>query len=109
MTLLKDILPTLPDAGHIEQLVLEDADKVVVATLNNVPGTAGSVRVYHALAKEFGYISKAAAQRGLELYAEHTEDARQFPGKHPNIDRLFAIINNTMTELQVKYSVQADK
>ena len=27
---------------------------------------------------------------GLEWYAEHTQDAIAFPGKHPNIDRLLA-------------------
>jgi len=27
---------------------------------------------------------------GVEWYAEHTADARAFPGKHPNIDRLLA-------------------
>jgi hypothetical protein len=27
----------------------------------------------------------------LQLYAEHTADARLHPGKHPNIDRLLAI------------------
>ena len=27
---------------------------------------------------------------GLEWYAEHVADARAFPGKHPNIDRLLA-------------------
>jgi hypothetical protein len=32
-----------------------------------------------------------AARKGLELYAEHTVDARQNPGKHPNIDRLLAL------------------
>ena len=32
----------------------------------------------------------AAASLGLEWYAEHTQDAIAFPGKHPNIDRLLA-------------------
>jgi hypothetical protein len=27
----------------------------------------------------------------LELYAEHTADARANPGKHPNIDRLILV------------------
>ena len=33
----------------------------------------------------------AAAARGLELFAEHTADARANPGKHPNIDLLFKV------------------
>ena len=32
-----------------------------------------------------------AAAHGLAVFAEHTEDARQRPGAHPNIDRLLAL------------------
>jgi hypothetical protein len=47
--------------------------------------------VYHALAALYGgQITPAAATLGLEWYAEHTADALAHPGKHPNIDRLFA-------------------
>ncbi|WP_423236267.1 DUF2322 family protein [Amphibiibacter pelophylacis] len=42
-------------------------------------------------------ITPAAAQAGLALYAEHTEDARQNPGKHPNIDRLIALVERQET------------
>jgi len=28
----------------------------------------------------------------LKIYAEHTQDAEENPGKHPNIDRLFEVI-----------------
>jgi hypothetical protein len=41
--------------------------------------------------QQFGCINGDAAARGLALYGEHTADARSFPGKHPNIDRLIAI------------------
>jgi hypothetical protein len=37
-----------------------------------------------------GQIGPMAATLGLEWYAEHTADALQRPGKHPNIDRLAA-------------------
>jgi hypothetical protein len=43
------------------------------------------------LLTKYGVINAAAAAEGLALYAEHTQDARQNPGKHPNIDRLLAI------------------
>ena len=33
-----------------------------------------------------------AAAEGLAIFAEHTEDASLHPGKHPNIDRLIAIL-----------------
>ena len=38
---------------------------------------------------------------GIDLYAEHTEDAQNNPGKHPNIDRLLDVIDSDIT-LQVK-------
>jgi hypothetical protein len=88
-----EILTTLPSIEHIAALELSDGD-VLVARLENKPGTAGSVRVYHALAQEFGEINAAAAEKGLRLYAEHTTDAKAFPGKHPNIDRLLTLISN---------------
>jgi len=62
--------------------------------IDNQPGSAGSVRVYAWLAVQHGgYIGIQAAEEGLQIYAEHTEDARRFPGKHPNIDRLLAIVH----------------
>jgi hypothetical protein len=48
--------------------------------------------VYAYLAQKFGAISPHAATEGLEIFAEHTLDARAHPGKHPNIDRLLAIV-----------------
>jgi len=30
----------------------------------------------------------------LSLYAEHTADAEDNPGKHPNIDKLFNVIED---------------
>ncbi|MDT8991504.1 DUF2322 family protein [Curvibacter sp. APW13] len=88
-----DTLKTLPTADHIAAIELHDATGTTVARLENKPGSAGSVRVYAALTAEFGSISPEAAQRGLALYCEHTDDARQHPGKHPNIDRLLALTN----------------
>jgi hypothetical protein len=32
-----------------------------------------------------------AAEHGLAVFAEHTADARNRPGAHPNVDRLLAI------------------
>ena len=66
-----------------------------------LPGQAGSLSVYNHLAQLYGAISPEAAKKGLELYAEHTEDARGNPGKHPNIDRLIGLIERGET-LRVK-------
>ncbi len=57
-----------------------------------MPGKAGSLAVYHALAAKHGGITVAAAEEGLRLFAEHTEAARAHPGSHPNIDRLFEVL-----------------
>jgi len=89
-----ETLKTLPElAGG--KLVLTDSAGVEVATIANAPGTAGSFRVYAYLAEKYGGITPAAAAEGLAIYAEHTEDARAHPGKHPNIDRLFAITSDS--------------
>ncbi|TJZ73172.1 DUF2322 family protein [Chitiniphilus eburneus] len=85
-----DQLATLPAIDHLSALELLDGD-TTVARIENKPGQAGSLRVYHALYQEFGALDAIAADRGLRLYAEHTADAEANPGKHPNIDRLFAL------------------
>lgn len=82
-------LKTLPAVHHLAALQLLDASGQTVATIENRPGQAGSLALYHALAQQYGgAITPAAAALGLEWYAEHTADARANPGKHPNIDRL---------------------
>lgn len=86
-----ELLQTLPAVDHLQALELRDASGQTVARLENKPGSAGSVRVYAALAAEFGCINAPAAVRGLELFAEHTAAARAHPGSHPNIDRLLAL------------------
>ena len=87
-----DTLATLPRIAHLAALQLIDAvSGNVVATIENKPGQAGSLVVYNHLAEKFGGITREAAAHGLELYGEHTADARANPGKHPNIDRLIAL------------------
>ncbi|MDR3426859.1 MULTISPECIES: DUF2322 family protein [Silvimonas] len=85
-----EVLATLPSVDHLGALELLEGE-AVAARLENRPGQAGSVRVYHALYQEFGAIDTVAADKGLRLYAEHTEDALKHPGKHPNIDRLLML------------------
>ena len=87
-----DNLKQLPSIAHLAELQLLDAAGKVVASIENKPGKAGSLTVYAALAAKHGGINVAAAQEGVELFAEHTADARAHPGKHPNIDRLFEVI-----------------
>jgi hypothetical protein len=84
-------LQLLPSADHIAAIDLFDAQGHAVGHIANQPGQKGSVAVYAALAALYGgCITPAAAQLGLEWYAEHVADAQTHPGKHPNIDRLVA-------------------
>ena len=88
-----ELLSTLENTDHLDRLTLVYADGSN-DIIENKPGSQGSVRVYHHLWKKFGFIDQKAAELGLKLYAEHTEDALNNPGKHPNIDRLLAIIDS---------------
>ena len=95
-------LKKLPGISHIATLNLLDAENNIVASIENKPGSTGSLAVYNHLAQLYGAITPEAAKKGLELYAEHTEDAKLHPGKHPNIDRLFALIEEGKT-LRIKH------
>jgi hypothetical protein len=87
-----DNLRKLPGVSHLAALRLIDAEGQVVASIEHKPGQTGSLAVYNHLAQIYGAITPEAARHGLELYAEHVEDARANPGKHPNIDRLTMLI-----------------
>lgn len=92
MSTFADNLRQLPPVTHLRELQLLDSSGQVVATIENKPGKAGSLAVYHALAAKHGQIDRSAAEEGLALFAEHTESARAHPGSHPNIDRLFEVL-----------------
>jgi hypothetical protein len=63
----------------------------------NAPGKAASARIYaHLAAQHGGVLTSAAAEEGLRLYGEFTEEARQQPGSHPNIDLLFRVIQEDL-------------
>lgn len=97
-----DNLRQLADISQLAAIELLDSDGVVVALIENKPGQAGSLAIYNHLGQRYGAITPEAAQAGLELYAEHTEDARRNPGRHPNIDRLLALVAAGRGQLQVR-------
>ena len=97
-----DKLKTLPGVSHLAALQLLDAAGEVVATIENKPGQAGSLAVYNHLGQLHGAITPEAATQGIEIYAEHSEDARLNPGKHPKIDRLIGLVERGET-LRVKH------
>ena len=90
-------LKKLPGISHLAAINLLDAEGNVLVALENKPGSQGSLAVYNHLAQTYGAITPDAAKKGLEIFAEHTDDARQHPGKHPNVDRLFALIEEKKT------------
>lgn len=92
MATFAENLTKLESIDAYAKLELFDAAGNSVTVIENKPGSQGSLRVYRHLAEKWGSINTEAAHEGLALYAEHTGDARQNPGKHPNIDRLFEII-----------------
>jgi hypothetical protein len=84
-------LKKLPGITHLAALNLLDADGNVVASIENKAGSQGSLAVYNHLAQTYGSINVEAAKKGIEIFAEHGEDERAHPGKHPNIARLLQI------------------
>ena len=97
-----DNLKQLPKISHLAAIKLLDAEGNEVAQIENKPGQAGSLALYNHLGQTFGAITPDAAKKGMELYAEHTVDAQANPGKHPNIDRLIALVADGAT-LRVKH------
>ncbi len=97
MKKFSDYLATLETTDHIQKIDLFAKDTSLFGTIENKPGSQGSVKVYHHLLKKHGSINKEAAKEGLKIYAEHTQDAEENPGKHPNIDRLFGVIETGET------------
>ncbi len=102
MSLFAENLKKLPGISHLAAINLLDAEGNVVAVIENKAGSQGSLAVYNHLGQTYGAITPDAARKGMELYAEHTEDARQHPGKHPNIDRLITLVDENKT-LRVKH------
>ncbi len=101
MSQFKENLVSLPGIDGIERLMLFEEGEVL-GVIENKPGKAGSVAVYHFLKVEYGSLTKEAAIAGVEIFAEHVAAARQTPGAHPNIDLLFDVIeNNRELTLQV--------
>lgn len=88
----KDNLAQMPAIDAVARIDLIDGSGAVEASIENQPGKQGSLAVYHYLQQAFGTLDAKAAEYGLALFAEHTLDARNRPGAHPNVDRLLAIV-----------------
>lgn len=84
-------LQQLPSIEGVQRIELTDQAGAVITTIENEAGKQGSLAVYQYLGQCFGTLDAQAARHGLEIFAEHTADARNRPGAHPNVDRLIAI------------------
>ena len=87
----KDNLARLPGVDHLQRIDLADGGGNVVASIENQPGKQGSLAVYHYLKQAFEMLDAKTAEHGLQIFGEHTPDAKARPGAHPNIDRLLEI------------------
>ena len=92
-SVFKDNLAQMPAIDGIERIDLVDGKGDVAASIENKPGKQGSLAVYNYLKQAFGALDAKAAEHGLAVFAEHTADARNRPGAHPNVDRLLAIVD----------------
>ena len=88
----KDNLALLPSIEGVSRIDLVAPDGAVAASIENQPGKQGSLAVYQYLGTCFDALNAQAAAHGLEVFAEHTADAKSSPGAHPNIDLLLEII-----------------
>ena len=89
----KENLQLLPSADHLVRIELTDPTNKLVATIENQPGKQGSLVVYQYLSQTFDVIDTLAAAHGIEVFAEHTADAKKNRGAHPNIDHLLDILD----------------
>lgn len=94
MQKFSDVLLTLDNTDHVKRIELYHENGSAAGVIDNKPGSQGSVKVFHHLYKMYGGITLDAAVEGLSLYAEHTEDAENCPGKHPNVDKLISVLEN---------------
>lgn len=88
----KDNLQLLPSIDGLARIDLMDPAGTIVASIENKAGKQGSLAVYQYLQQSFGTIDAEAAAHGIAIFAEHTEDAKNRPGAHPNIDLLLGIV-----------------
>lgn len=107
-TLFSENLEQFPSIENIERIEFYQNGHLL-SDVKNIDGQKGSLSLYFYLFRTMGILDTASAKRGLELYAEHTQDAKNHPGKHPNIDRLLLIqATNENMEMKVFYRESAD-
>ena len=92
----KDNLELLPSIDGLVRMDIIDPMGNIIASIENQPGKKGSLAVYQYLEQNFGTINAKAAAHGLDVFAEHTADAKNRPGAHPNIDLLLEVVDGAV-------------
>ena len=93
----KDNLELLPSIDGLVCMDIIDPMGNIIASIENQPGKKGSLAVYQYLEQNFGIINAEAAAHGLDVFAEHTADAKNRPGAHPNIDLLLEVVDGAVS------------
>ncbi|MGV6987873.1 DUF2322 family protein [Testudinibacter sp. P80/BLE/0925] len=94
----QDYLATMPRVENLSGLNVLNAAGDVIHHIPAIAGKLGSLRLYNALAEHFAQqLHPQAARQGLIWFAEHVADAERNPGKHPNIDLLFRVLQTQQT------------
>lgn len=88
----QDNLATMPAIDHLSGLNVRNEAGETIHHIPAAPGKLGSLKLYNALAQQFdNRLNAEAAAQGLAWFAEHTADAAENPGKHPNVDLLVKV------------------
>ena len=88
----KDYLATFPSIEHLSGLNVKNSSGDIIHYIPAIEGKLGSLKLYYALFESFdGELTSSSAHQGLIWFAEHVEDALQNPNKHPNIDLLLKV------------------
>ena len=97
-------MKSMPDIDHVNGITLYE-DQAIVGQIPNAEGKKNSLKIYcHLLGFVNGAISPDKAEEGLALYAEHVADAKVNPGKHPNIDILFDVLQGRKINAVIELS-----
>ncbi len=108
MATFKENLVGLKPVGDIKEIILYQRG-LEIGRIPNAEGKKGSLQVYaNLLGFEDGTISAEDAKKGLELFSEHTEDARKNPGKHPNIDYLLNLKSEEFLRGTIRFAIPTD-
>ena len=108
MPTFQENLAGLKGVDDISRIVLYQNGQAI-SVIPNENGKKGSLKVFANLVGfENGTLTDADITSGLELFAEHTEDARLNPGKHPNIDILLRDPSAVPIKVVIDYKIPND-